>query len=437
MIEINDVVVLGANGTMGAGSGEVFAAGGCKVVFLARSAEKAREGLVTAQNMAKSQRIADRISVGTYSEDLEEAVAKADLIFEALAEDIELKKTFFSRVDRCRRPNAIVATVSSGLSIAEMAHGRSDSFRRNFLGMHLFNPPNVIVGTEVIPHAGTDPGLVPEIVRLLETRFGRVAIVTADTPAFAGNRVGFKLLNEAAILAGEFGVAFVDYLLGPHTGRAMPPLATIDLVGWDVHKAIVDNVYAHTNDEAHPTFAMPLYMQRLLDHGHLGNKTPDRGGFYRRIKEGKQTFNLVLDPATGGYKDMRDAPVQPVAFVEEMRRLNRIGKYREAFRVFAEAGGPEADLARRVILGYVSYGLNRVGDDEVVRSARDIDRIMGFGFNWAPPTALVDIIGTRTVVRLLEAQRLPVPRVLEQAAQHAGLRMFREPHVNIGRFFAG
>ena len=437
MIEIKDVVVLGANGTMGAGSGEVFAAGGCTVVFLARSAEKAHEGLVTAQNLAKSQRIADRMSVGTYGEDLEEAVAKADLIFEALAEDIDLKKNFFARVDRCRRPNSVVATVSSGLSIAEMAQGRSESFRRNFLGIHLFNPPNVIVGTEVIPHAGTDPSLVPEIVRMLETRFGRVAILTADTPAFAGNRVGFKFLNEAAILAGEFGVGFIDYLLGPHTGRAMSPLATVDLVGWDVHKAIVDNVYAHTRDEAHSTFALPAYMQPLLDHGHLGNKTPEHGGFYRRVKEGKQTFNLVLDPATGGYKDLRDAPVRPIAFVEQMRHLNRIGRYREAFRVFAEAPGSEAGMARRVVLGYVSYGLNRVGDDEVVRSPRDIDRIMGFGFNWAPPTALVDMIGVRNTIQLLEAQRLPVPRVLEQAAQHPDQRMFREPHVNIGRFFAG
>ena len=147
--------------------------------------------------MAKSARIADRISVGTYDQDLEEAVAKADLIFEALAEDIELKKQFFARVDKCRRPDSIVATVSSGLSIAEMAHGRSDSFRKNFLGIHLFNPPHVIVGTEVIPHAETDPKLVPRgRRRCSRRRFGRVAIVTDDKPAFAGNRVGFKVLNE-------------------------------------------------------------------------------------------------------------------------------------------------------------------------------------------------------------------------------------------------
>ena len=437
MIEIKDVVVLGANGTMGAGSGEVFAAGDCDVVFLARTAEKAHEGLVTAQNMAKSARIADRISVGTYSQDLEEAVAKADLIFEALAEDIELKKTFFAKVDKCRRPDSIVATVSSGLSIAEMAHGRSESFRRNFLGIHLFNPPHVIVGTEVIPHADTNPQLVPEIVRLLETRFGRVPIVTDDKPAFCGNRVGFKVLNEAAILAERHGVAFIDYLIGPHTGRAMSPLSTIDLVGWDVHKAIVDNVHALTKDEAHATFAMPAYMDRLLSHGHLGNKTPEHGGFYRRVKDGKQTINLVLDPKTGAYKDTREDGVKTVPFVEKMKQLHRIGLYRDAFKVFADASGPEADLAKGLILGYISYALNRVGDHEVVRSPRDVDRIMGFGFNWAPPTVLVDVLGVKTTIGLLEKQQLPVPRALQEAVKRPDEPMFHEPHVNIGRFFAG
>lgn len=434
MIDIKDVVVLGANGTMGAGSGEVFAAGGCDVVFLARAAEKAHEGLVTAQNMAKSARIADRISVGTYDQDLEEAVAKADLIFEALAEDIELKKQFFARVDKCRRPDSIVATVSSGLSIAEMAHGRSDSFRRNFLGVHLFNPPHVIVGTEVIPHSETNPKLVTEMAQLLETRFGRTAIITDDKPAFCGNRVGFKVLNEAAILAEQHGVAFIEYLIGPYTGRAMSPLATIDLVGWDVHKAIVDNVHVHTKDEAHDMFKLPTYMDKLIDHGHLGNKTPGHGGFYRRVKEGKQTINLALDPKTGAYKDTRENGVRPLPFVEKIRQLHRVGKYTDAMKVFVAAEGPEADLARKVIFGYISYGLNRVGDKEVVRQPRDVDRIMGFGFNWAPPTVLVDVIGLKETIGAIERCGLSVPKVLAQAKP--GELLFREPNVNVGRFFA-
>lgn len=436
MIPIKNVVVLGANGTMGAGSGEVFAAGGCDVVFLARSVEKAHEGVVTAQNMAKSIRIADRISVGTYDKDLEEAVSKADLIFEALAEDIELKKAFFTRVDKARRPDSIVATVSSGLSIADMAAGRSASFQKNFLGMHLFNPPSVIVGTEVIPHKGTDPKLVKESVELLEKRFGRIAIVTDDKPAFAGNRIGFKVLNEIAILAREHGVGFMDYLIGPHTGRAMAPLATVDLVGWDVHKAIVDNIYENSNDEAHEMFKLPAYMQQLIDHGHLGNKTANLGGFYRRVKEGKTTTVLTLDPSTNAYKDARDNSVEKIPFVEKMKELHRVGLYVEAMKVFAEAKGDEADLCRKVVLGYLSYGLNRVGDNEVVRSPRDVDRIMGFGFNWAPPTVLVDVLGIKTTLALLDKSGLPVPPVLQQAAKTPDKKMFNEPNVNVGRFFA-
>lgn len=434
MIEIKKVVVLGANGTMGAGSGEVFAAGGCDVVFLARSADKAAEGLATAQNMAKSVRIADRISVGSYDADLERTCAEADLIFEALAEDVALKKSFFERVDKVRRPDSIVATVSSGLSIAAMADGRSETFRRNFLGMHLFNPPHVIVGTEVIPHAGTDPALVPASVKMLEERFGRVAIVCDDKPAFAGNRVGFKVLNEVTILAETHGPAFIDYLIGPYTGRAMPPLATIDLVGWDVHKAIVDNVHANTRDEAHAHFKLPGFMEKLIAQGHLGNKTPARGGFFKRVKDGKQTTMFVLDPGTGHYVEAKAHPVPPLPFIEEIRALHRVGRYRDAMRKFATAPGVEADLARRVIFGYVSYALNRVGADEVVRQPRDVDLIMGFGFNWAPPTVLVDIVGVTETRKALEKYGLPVPGVL--AAAKPGEPMFREKFVNIGRFFS-
>jgi 3-hydroxyacyl-CoA dehydrogenase len=435
MSSVQRVVILGANGTMGAGSAEVFAAGGCDVVLLARAPERAREGLVGAQNMAKSERIADRMSVGTYDGDFDEAIGKADLIFEALAEDIELKKTFFERVDKRRRPDSIVATVSSGLSISDMARPRSESFRRHFLGIHLFNPPNVIVGTEVIPHAETDDALTREIVEMLEKRFGRVVTVCRDMPAFAGNRVGFKVLNEVAQLAAEHGVAFMDYLIGPHTGRAMSPLATVDLVGWDVHKAIVDNVHANTNDEARPSFELPPYMAELVDEGHLGNKTPECGGFYRRIKENGKTVNLILDPGSGAYKSPADVKVKPLASVEKVRELHRIGCYQEAMAVFLTAEGPEAELARRVILGYVSYALNRVGEREVVDQPRDVDRIMGFGFNWAPPTVLADLMGVKETIKGIERCGLKVPAVLAQAK--LGERLFREPHVNIGRFFAG
>ena len=313
MADNNKVVIIGANGTMGAGAGCVFAGAGYNVTMLARSAGKAAEGLTDAQNDARAEAIAERISLGAYDADLVRAVGEAAIIFESLAEDLPLKKQFFELIDQSRRPDAIVATGSSGLSIAEMARGRSESFRRNFLGVHLFNPPHVIVGTEVIPGPDTDPAVVKNVVAMLTKRLGRKVIVTRDMPAFVGNRVGFKVLNETAQLAAEHGVAYIDYLIGPHTGRAMAPLATVDLVGWDVHKAIVDNVHANCEDEAHESFAMPAYMKAGLARGCLGDKTPERGGFYRRA--GKEVF--VLDPKTGSAREIPEAGADRVRRKDE------------------------------------------------------------------------------------------------------------------------
>src|SRR5919106_2591448 len=126
--------------------------------------------------MAKSEELGKRIRLGTYERDLEPACAEADLVFEALGEDLKLKSGYFEKVDRSRKPESIVATVSSGLSIAGMAAGRSESFRRHFLGIHLFNPPNVIVGCEVIPHGETDPAVTRFVVGLLEGKLGRKVV---------------------------------------------------------------------------------------------------------------------------------------------------------------------------------------------------------------------------------------------------------------------
>lgn len=422
------VVILGANGAMGATSGAVFAGAGWEVVSLARDLDKAQDALVTAQNAARAEAVAERVKLGTYDEHLDAEIADADLIFESLAEDIALKKAFFERVDKCRRPDSIVASGSSGLSIAEMARGRSDSFRKHFLGIHLFNPPQVIVGTEVIPHPETDPAVTRKVCQMLAHQLGRKVIVTRDRPAFVGNRVGFKVLNECAQLSEEHGVAFIDYVVGPHTGRAMAPLATIDLVGWDVHKAIVENVYANTEDEAHAAFRMPSFIERGVKAGQLGDKTPKRGGFYR--KEGKAVE--ALDQKTGSYAPLHKTA--PIPFVEQMKQYNREGRYAKAFEIFADARGTEADLMRRVILGYVSYALSRVG--EVAESARDVDIIMSYGFNWAPPSAIVDLIGAKNIIKMFERSNLMVPPVVEKAAANGG-KLYYGEMLDYGRTLVG
>ncbi len=425
--KVKKVVVLGANGTMGAGAGGVFAGSGCEVAMLARERDKAEAGVRAAQNAARAEAVSDRMTVGAYETDLQRAVGEADLVFESLAEDLALKRHFFELVDQYRRPDTIVATGSSGLSIEAMAQGRSRSFREHFLGIHMFNPPHVIVGTEVIPGKDTLAEVLRSTLAMLASRMGRKVIVSKDRPAFVGNRVGFKVLNQVAQLSAEHGVAFVDYLIGPHTGRAMAPLATIDLVGWDVHKAIVDNVHDNCPDEAHSDFKLPGFMEQGIKEGRLGDKTPEVGGFYR--KKGKEV--LVLDPKSGSYQPLKKP--EPIVFVEKMKSLNRVGRYSDAMACLRDAKGAEAELCRRVVLGYVSYGLNRVG--EVAETPRDVDIIMSYGFNWAPPTAMVDLLGAKQTIEMLSRLKLAVPACLEQAASK-GAKMFAGNVLDYGRTLA-
>jgi len=331
--KIERVVVLGANGTMGYGSAALFTTAVPEVTFLARTRAKAEEGLAAAIKQVRSPTVATRARVGDYANDLEDAVAKADLIFEALTEDFQIKRDIFDKVEKFRSDDSIVATVTSGLSINQLCEGRSESFRSHFLGLHFFNPPNVIVGTELIAGHDTNAELVDFIDAYATLRLGRDIIRTADTPAFAGNRVGFKVLNEAAILAEQLGPVLVDRLIGPYTGRALTPLATIDLVGWDIHRAIVDNVYELTSDEAHETNKLPAYMAKLIDQGVLGNKSG--AGFFK--KDGKT--RLALDPATGDYTPESEIKLPNLDYIEEVAHLYSMARYEEGLQVFLEADG--------------------------------------------------------------------------------------------------
>lgn len=425
---LEHVVVLGANGTMGYGSGALFTKAVPRVTFLARSKEKAEAGLAAAVSQVRSSSVASRVQTGSYDE-LEETLRDADLVFEALTEDLALKKQIFDRVDKARAPGSLVATVTSGLSINELAEGRSEDFQRCFMGLHFFNPPNVIVGTELVAGDHTDPALLDFVEAFARLELGREIVRTCDTPAFAGNRVGFKLLNEAAILAEALGPVLVDRLVGPYTGRSMPPLATMDLVGFDIHCAITGGIYEKTRDEAHETLKIPAYLTQLVRRGVLGDKSG--GGFFKQ--EGKR--RLALDIAAGDWRPVEEFSLPgDIGFIDEVAALHAQGRYAEGMARFLGAEGESAATARRVIAGYISYAFHRV--DEVTPERSGIDRIMASGFNWAPPGALVDIFGVAPTLRMMEQAQVPVPPLLREAeARPGGERFFAHANQNLGRFF--
>ena len=416
---------------MGFGSGALFTSAGCQVTFLARTKEKAQAGLASAIEQVRSASVGSFVTIGSYEIDLEQSVAEADLIFEAVAENFDIKAEIFEKIDQFRKDDSIIATVSSGLSITKLAESRNPSFQQHFLGLHFFNPPNVIVGTEIIPGANTNPTLVEELSRWCEENLQRVTITAFDTPGFAGNRIGFKVLNEVAQLAEHYGPLFMDYIIGPYSGRALPPLATIDLVGWDIHKAIVTNVVTHvsaTEDEAFATYQLPTYMEKLISAGTLGNKSGK--GFFKKVDREK----FVLDIPKNEYVSASSIRLPKLAFIESAKFYHRLGKYREAMKTLVSAEGEEAKIAQKVLSGYISYALHRIG--EVTATLTGIDLIMGMGFNWAPPGVLIDMIGAKETLALLESSAVPVPRVLKQAVDSNSTQpFFSHPTINVGKFF--
>ncbi|MBI39509.1 MAG: 3-hydroxyacyl-CoA dehydrogenase [Leptospiraceae bacterium] len=411
MKDFKTVTVLGANGTMGANSAAIVAAfGGAKVYMLARTLDKAKEGVQTAVASVRSGVFADNLIPGTYDDDLEKAVSESDWVFELVAESYEVKEPLMKRISAARKPGTLVSTVSSGLSIERLASHLDEDGQKYYYGTHFFNPPYKLVLCELIVHPKNDPAYTKELSDYLENKLHRHVIIANDRPGFAGNRIGFQFMNEAAIyaekLADKGGIHLVDQLLSGYTGRAMAPLATADLVGLDVHKAIVDNIYENTKDAAHDTFKMPDYLQKLIDQGALGNKKGK--GLYMREKtpEGK-SVKKVYNIKTGNYEDL---PKLDLSFKKKAASLIHESQYFHFADFLKNEKGEEAELVRRFIARYISYSYSLIPD---VTDQDGVDGAMGFGFNWVPPSAWVDLLGgVDETKKFIDAAGIPVPDYL-------------------------
>ncbi len=419
---IQTATVLGANGAMGSGCAAILAGfGAMKVHMLARDEKKATQGIDAAVKSIRSNIIGQRMVAGTYQNDLEEAIASSDWVFECVAETYSVKEDINQRIAKARTPGTLVSTVSSGLSISRLAEAFDDDGKKHYYGTHFFNPPYKLILCELVTHKANDPSYTQELKNYLDKTLKRHVVITNDTPAFAGNRVGFQLMNEAAQYAEKYqeqgGIYLLDSLLGGYTGRAMAPLATIDLVGLDVHKAIVDNIYEHTQDTAHDTFRMPAYMHKLIDKGCLGMKSLQKGGMYciQRGEDGKKSTQ-VYNIHTEKYEDIPLSKVK-LDFKSEALRAIRSSDYRASVEIFKNAKGLEADILRHFISRYISYSFSLIPE---VTDQSGVDGAMGFGFNWLPPSVWVDLLGgSKETCHFIEQQKMSVPDALTRANGHS------------------
>ena len=273
--------VLGT-GTMGAGIIQVLAQNGYEVVMRARRQTSVDNGLATVEKnldrLVKKEKMteAEKAEVMgriTGSTDIE-IVKDADLIIEAATENLEAKKALFAELDDLCKPETIIATNTSALSITEIAAATNRPDK--IIGMHFFNPVPMMKLIEIVKGLTTSDETRETILSLCEA-IGKTPVDVAEAPGFVVNRILIPMVNEGiGILAdGVADVEGIDTAMKLGANHPMGPLALGDLIGLDVCLAIMETLYTEFGDTKYRPH--PL-LRKMVRANQLGRKTGK--GFY-------------------------------------------------------------------------------------------------------------------------------------------------------------
>jgi 3-hydroxyacyl-CoA dehydrogenase len=395
---------------MGAQIAAHFANAGVPVLLLDVTPDAAAKGLQRARALKPDPFFTPDswtlITTGGFDDSLAR-IQDSDWIVEAVLEQLEIKRQLLARVDQARRPGSIVSSNTSAISIAALADGRSDDFRRHWLGTHFFNPPRYLRLLEVIPTADTLAGVVDTVVGFADRHLGKGVVIAKDSPGFIGNHIALfgmaRILEQVA--SGAYTIEEVDAITGPALGRPKSAtFRTLDLAGLDIVAHVIDDL--HTRLTHHrDAFTLPAFTRDMLSRGWTGEKAGQ--GFYKRVRQADGSSEiLTLDPATLEYRAAQkpklpslEAAAAGTTATERIRTLfsgrDRVGA-----------------LLRATLAPALVYAA-RVAPD-VAHSIDDVDRVLRWGFGWElGPFELIDAIGIDAV---LTAAREHSPELLEPAA---------------------
>jgi 3-hydroxybutyryl-CoA dehydrogenase len=276
LAEVKTIAVIGA-GIMGRGIAHVAALGGYRTILedilpasLRRAEDEIRGNLDKAIELGKVSTADADAALGRleYASTVEDAAREADLVIEAVPEEMESKIEIFTLLDKICRPNTILASNTSSLSVTEMA---SVTYRaRKILGMHFFNPVHKMKLVEIVRALETDDETIAAGVEV-GRRMGKEVVVIKEAPGFITSRINAMIGNEAfhMLEEGIASAADIDKALKLGLNHPMGPFEMVDLVGLDTRLHILEYLHKSLGEKFRPA---PLLVQYVKE-GRLGRKS--------------------------------------------------------------------------------------------------------------------------------------------------------------------
>ena len=297
---------------------------------------------------------------------------ECEIVIEAISERMDWKADLYKKVAPHLGEHAIFASNTSGLSINTLAQAFPEALRHRFCGVHFFNPPRYMHLVELIACNDTDPAILDDLEKFLVTTLGKGVIRAKDTPNFIANRIGVFSMLATIHHAQQFGLGFdvVDALTGPSIGRPRSAtFRTADVVGLDTFAHVVKTMADTLPDDPwHKYYAIPAWLQTLIDQGALGQKT--RRGVYQKVGGDIQ----VLDVATGNYR------LSSAKADEQIAEILKNKNPAEKFAQLHASNHPQAQFLWAIFRDTFHYCAVHLGD--IANSARDLDLAIRWGFGW-------------------------------------------------------
>ena len=421
MTGIKKVAVIGS-GVMGSGIAAQITNAGIPVVLLDIKVEGKDLAAEAVAKMLKTEPAAfmrkanaKLIETGTIDDNMD-MIADCDWVIEVVLEKLEIKHATYEKIEKARKKGSIVSSNTSTIPLHKLVEGQPDSFAKDFMITHFFNPPRYMRLLELIVGPKTDKKAVQTIREICDVQLGKGVVQTNDTPGFIANRLGVFWLTAGINEAIKQGISIeiADAVMSKPVGIPKTGVfGLIDLVGIDLMPKLADSLLStlSDDDEYRKIFTDYKFVHGMIEAGYTGRK--GKGGFYR------------LNPDKPKAREKQALEINPDKFEEfqygksikkQAAALASVAAGRKGLRAVVETDDEGGKYAWEVLKQTLSYAASLVG--EIADTVFDIDEAMKLGYNWKKgPFEMIDALGPKYFADKLAEAGMSVPKTLSDVGE--------------------